>query len=153
MLHKKFADCVYFAGIVFSIIMINKFLHYTGIITCLALIAACFMPWVHYNNINETFTGFNVTKFTTGNYYGKAGVTITVISIIILACMLVPKMGAKRLNIFMGALLLAYCIRTYIIFTSALFEGELVKQPGIYLVVILPFIIMVSAVFPNIDKS
>ncbi|MEP6712573.1 MAG: hypothetical protein ABJA37_09165 [Ferruginibacter sp.] len=133
--------------------MINKLLSYTGIIACLALIGACFMPWVHYNNINETFTGFHVTKFTTGNYYGKAGITITVMTGIILIGMVLPKVGLKRLNLFMGALLVAYCIRTYIIFTSALFEGEVAKLPGIYLVVILPFIIMVSAIFPNIDKK
>ena len=140
-------------AVYFTAFMINKYLHYTGIIACLALIAACFMPWVHYNNINETFTGFHVTKFSTGNYYGKAGITITVLTLIILLCMLLPKMGAKRLNLFIGALLVAYCIRTYIIFTSALFEGEVVKQAGIYLVVILPLIIMVAAVFPNIDKK
>ena len=133
--------------------MLNKILHYTGIVACLALIAACFLPWVHYNNINETFTGFHVTKFSTGNYYGKAGITISAITLLIFTCMLIPKMGAKRLNLFLGALLLAYCIRTYIIFTSALFEGEVVKYIGIYLVLFLPFLIMVTAVFPNVNKN
>jgi hypothetical protein len=134
-------------------IMVNRLFNIIGIFCCILLIAACFMPWVHYNSINQTFTGFNVTKFTTGNYYGKAGIPISVITTFILLCMLVKKIWAKRVNLFMAALLVAYGIRTYIIFTSALFEGELIKKIGIYLILILPFFILASAVFPKIEKN
>jgi hypothetical protein len=133
--------------------MLPKYFHYTGILACIALIAACFMPWTHYNNINETFTGFHVTRFPTGNYYGRAGLIITVITIIILLLMLTPALWAKRVNLFLCALLLAYTVRTYIIFTSALFEGEVEKQAGIYLIVILSVILMASAVFPHLKEK
>ena len=137
----------------FIFFMVVKIFHYTGIIACLALLAACFMPWVHYNNINETFTGFNVHRFTTGNYYGKAGIPITVLTVIILLCMFVKKIWAKRVNLFVAAVLVAYGIRTYIIFTSALFENEIVKKPGIHLVAILPFIILASTIFPYLEDK
>jgi len=128
-------------------------MHWVGILGCVAIIAACFMPWVHYNNVNETFTGFHVIRFTTGNYYGKAGIPISIFASIILVLMLVPKILAKRINLFMAALLFAYCIRTYIIFTSALFEGELNKLPGIYLVLVASLLIMISTLFPKLPSK
>ena len=128
-------------------------MHYTGIAACLLLIAACFIPWVHYNNINETFTGFHVTKFSTGNYYGRAGIIICVFTAIILLFTLISKVWAKRVNLFLSAVLFAYCIRTYIIFTSALFEGEVEKKTGIYLIIVLSFIILIASVFPKIEDK
>jgi hypothetical protein len=133
--------------------MFLKISYYTGIIACMALVVNCFMPWVHYNNINETFTGYHVTRFVTGNYYGRAGIVITIMCSIIEVFMLIPRLWAKRLNLFFAALLFAYCIRTYIVFTSSLFEGEVEKYAGIYLIVILSFVILVSTVFPKMGKK
>ncbi len=132
--------------------MFSKIIYYAGIVASVAIIVCCFLPWVHYNNINTTFTGFNVTKFATGNYYGRAGVPITIMSVIILILMLLPRIWAKRTNLFVAALLFAYCIRTYIIFTSALFEGEVEKLAGIYLIIILSFIILLGSLFPKMEK-
>ena len=128
-------------------------MHYTGIAASLLLIATCFMPWVHYNNINETFTGFHVTKFSTGNYYGRAGLVICFFTALILLFILAPKVWAKRTNLFLSAILFAYCIRTYIIFTSALFEGEVEKKAGIYFIVVLSFLILIASVFPKIEDE
>ena len=134
-------------------IMIVHFFRRLGIPACIALILTCFLPWVHYNNVDLTFNGYNVEPFSTGNNYGKAGIPITWISSFILVCMMIPKIWAKRLNIFLAAFLMAYGIRTYIIFTSALFENELEKKLGIYLVVILPIIILVSTLCAEPGKQ
>lgn len=133
--------------------MFSKISYYTGIIACIGIIVCCFIPWVHYNSINETFTGYHVTKFSTGNYYGKPGVVITIMGSIILIFMLVSKVWAKRVNLLLAALLFAYCIRTYILFTGALFEGEVEKMAGIYLIIVLSFLVLVGAVFPKMGKE
>ena len=130
-----------------------RFMHIIGMLAAVALVAACFMPWVHYNSINVTFTGFHVTKFAGGVYYGKAGAVITPLAIIILILMLVPKIWAKRVNLLLAGLLFAYCIRTYIVFTGSLFEGEVEKLAGIYLVLVFSFILLVTAVFPKIEEK
>ena len=132
--------------------MFSRICHYTGLLACIAIVGACFLPWTHYNNINETFTGYHVTRFSTGNYYGRSGIVITIMTGIIFLFMLLPYIWAKRINLFLAALLFAYCIRTYIIFTSALFEGEVDKKPGIYLIILLSFIILVASVFPTTGK-
>ena len=131
----------------------NKYYHYTGLLCCFLLIAACFLPWAHYNNINETFTGFNVKRFSTGNYYGKAGRIITIFTVLIFVLMLVPKLWAKRVNLFLSALLFAYCIRTYFIFTNALFEGEVEKKAGIYLIIIFSLLLLITSVFPKKEST
>ncbi len=111
------------------------------------------MPWTHYNSINETFNGFNVKRFSTGNYYGKAGRIITIFTILIFVLMLVPKLWAKRVNLFLSALLFAYCIRTYIIFTNSLFEGEVEKKAGIFLIILFSFFVLLTSVFPKKEHN
>lgn len=133
--------------------MSTRFLHIVGIISSLAIIGVCFIPWTFYNSIHETFTGYHVIRFTTGNYYGRAGIVITVFSSLILLLMFINKIWAKRINLFLSALLFAYTIRTYIIFTSALFEGEVEKKPGIYLIVFISAVMLISAAFPKVTMK
>lgn len=111
------------------------------------------MPWVYVQSINDTFTGFHVTRFPSGTYYGRAGIFISILTAIIFIFMLIPVLWAKRANLLLAALLFAYSIRTYIIFTSALFENEIVKKPGIYLQMILAFFILVASAFPTTQEK
>ena len=127
----------------------NTFFHYTALFSCIAMIAVCFIPWVHYNSINETFTGFHVNKFPTGVYYGRPGILISIFTGIIFLMNIWNNANAKRANLFISALLFAYCIRTYILFTGSLFDGEVVKEWGIYLIVILSLILLVCSIFPK----
>ncbi|MEJ7611830.1 MAG: hypothetical protein WKF88_11685 [Ferruginibacter sp.] len=123
--------------------------HALTLFCCIALVAVCFIPWVYYKSINDSFTGYHVTKFVTGVYYGRAGIFITVFAAIIFLLTIWKNNGAKRVSLFVAALLFAYCIRTYILFTGSLFEGEVVKHPGIYLIVFLSMILLVSSAFPK----
>ena len=131
----------------------KKLLHYTAIFSCIALIATCFIPWVHYNNIDVTFNGYNVKRFATGVYYGRAGIIITVLVSISLLFTLMPSVVAKRINMFLCAILVAYTLRTYVIFTGSLFDGEVTKLAGIYLIVILSFVLVICSVFPYLKKE
>ena len=131
----------------------KKNLHYLAIVATLAIIATCFIPWVHYNNIDVTFNGYNVKKFATGVYYGRAGIIITIFAAISLLFTLMPSIVAKRVNMFLCALLVAYTLRTYVIFTGSLFDGEVTKLAGIYLIVFLSFVMVICSVFPYLKKE
>lgn len=63
--------------------------------------------------------------------------------------MFVPKVGAKRINLFIAGLLVAYAIRTFVVFTGSLIAGDVEKKIGIILVLILPVLILISTVFPK----
>ncbi len=113
------------------------------------MIAVCFMPWVHINSINETFTGYHVIKFANGTDYGQPWKVICGIAIIIFALNFVNNIVAKVVNLFIAAFLLAYCIRTYVLFTGSLFDGEVTRFAGIYLIVLLSAVLLVCSVFPK----
>ncbi len=131
----------------------KKILHYTSIMSCIALIATCFIPWVHYNNIDVTFNGYNVKRFATGVYYGRAGIIITIFAATSCLLTLTQSVVAKRINMFLCALLVAYTLRTYVIFTGSLFDGEVTKLAGIYLIVILSLVMVICSVFPYLKKE
>ncbi len=133
--------------------MNKKYIQILAIATTSALIVTCFIPWVHYNSINETFTGFNVIKFSTGVNYGKAGKIISGLSVISLFCVIVPKLFLKRINMFATALLFAYCIRTYVLFTGSIFDGQVEKLAGIYLILLFSLAMVVCSVFPNLKEE
>jgi hypothetical protein len=133
--------------------MNKKYIQILAIITTIALIITCFLPWVHYNSINETFTGLNVKKFSTGVNYGKPGKIIIGLCVISLFCVLVPKLFLKRINMFATALLFAYCIRTYVLFTGAIFEGQVEKLAGIYLILLFSLTMVVCSIFPNLKEE
>ena len=131
----------------------KKAIQILAILSCLALIITCFLPWVHYNSINETFTGFNVKPFSTKVNYGKAGKIIVGLTIISLLCTIIPKLFLKRVNMFSTALLFAYCIRTYVLFTGSIFEGQVEKFAGIYLIMLFSLVLVVFSVFPNLEEG
>ncbi|MBI3883590.1 MAG: hypothetical protein HY305_05080 [Sphingobacteriales bacterium] len=80
--------------------MAVKILHWIGITACITLILSCFLPWVYYADINKTFTGF----FSEQNLYGRPGRFLVIIAVLVFICMLLPKIWAKRTNLFLSAL-------------------------------------------------
>ena len=131
----------------------KKILHYTALLACIALVAVCFIPWIHNNVTNQTFTGFNVKRFASGTTLGRAGIPISILATLSFLLTALPYTAAKRTNMFICALLVAYSIRTYVVFTGALFEGEIVKLAGIYLVNVLSIFLVVCSVFPYLKKE
>ena len=92
----------------------QRIIYWLGIAACIVLIIACFLPWTYHADVGKNFTGF----FSEKNAYGKPGRFFIIFTVIILTLMLLPKLWAKRTNIFMGAVVIAYAIKTYILFTS-----------------------------------
>lgn len=133
--------------------MLNKVFHYIGIVSCILLIIACFMPWTYYPGPKITFTGFNVQTFPSGVNYGKAGIPIVFLTVIILILTLLKSIVSKRINLFLCALLMAFAIRTFVVFSGSLIKGDLIIKPALFLVIILPFFILLSAIFPKDGRT
>jgi hypothetical protein len=125
--------------------MIVKYLHWLGIAACITLIISCFLPWVHYADINQNFTGF----YSYQNQYGKPGKLLVVLGTIILIFMLLPRIWAKRTNLFICALVVAYAIKTYILFSSCYNNYCPQKLFGLYLMVFCTVLMLVAAALPK----
>lgn len=130
----------------FFITMVIKLIHWLGIAACIVLIVSCFLPWAYYADIHQHFTGF----YSYQNNYGKPGKFLLVVGIIALALMLVPKLWAKRVNLFICALTVGYTIKTYILFTSCYNAYCPEKEMGIYLVLSASVMMLVACVFPEL---
>jgi hypothetical protein len=84
--------------------MIVKYLHWLGIAACITLVVSCFLPWVHYADINQNFTGF----YSYQNQYGKPGKFLVFFSTVVLILTILPKLQVKSryLIIFFSSVIL-----------------------------------------------
>ncbi len=132
--------------------MVLKFLHWVGLAACITLIVSCFMPWSYYADASiikeaeRTFTGF----YSLGNNYGKPGKFLVGLGVIALTLMLLPKIWAKRTNLFVCALTVGYAIKSYILFTSCYNAYCPEKKLGVFLMLISSIVMLIASAFPNL---
>jgi hypothetical protein len=128
-----------------------KILSWLGIAACIVLVISCFMPWTFYadNNIpseaERTFSGFFSYKYK----YGKPGKFLVFFAVVILSFMILPRIWAKRTNLFLSAFTLAYAIKTYILFTSCYNAYCPEKRAGIFVMLFSTVIMLLACIFPN----
>jgi hypothetical protein len=125
--------------------MILGILKWLGLTACILLVYTCFMPWTFHADIDKTFTGF----YSYNNHYGKPGILLTFLSVIVFVFMLLPKVWAKRANLFICALTLGYAVKTYVLFASCYNAYCPEKKTGLYLMIAACCIMLLSAVFPD----
>ena len=123
-----------------------KYSKWIGVLAALALIAVCFMPWTYHADVQKNFTGF----FSERNAYGKPGKFLIIFSCVSILLFLVPRIWAKRTNLFVTAILTAYAIKTYIMYTSCYNAYCPEKKAGIYLVLFLSLAQFVASLFPDV---
>lgn len=122
-----------------------KYSNFIGIAALVVLVISCFLPWTFHPDLNKTFTGF----FSENNLYGKPGKVLIFFSIVASLCFVIPKVWAKRINFFVCAVLLAYAIRNFIIF-SGCYRGICPeKKMGLWMMVLSACLALVMAVIPD----
>jgi len=104
------------------------------------------MPWTFYKDINQTFTGF----YSFQNQYGKPGKFLCFNAVIAFTLMMLPKVWAKRTNLFVCALAVGYAIKTFILFTSCYNAYCPEKKAGIWLMFLATFLMLLSSAFPDL---
>lgn len=129
--------------------MFVKYLHWIGIVACVTLIVSCFLPWSYYADLKLTFNGF----YSYGNFYGKPGIFLSFFGAITLVFMLLPRVWAKRANLFICAFTLAYAIKTFILFGSCYNNYCPQKLFGLYLVLGSSVLMLLASGFPNVKLN
>ncbi len=122
-----------------------KYSQPAGVFLCLLLIANCFLPWSYVADIHLLITGVDG-----GADLGKPGLFNIILCIIMILFFLIPRLWAKRTNVIIGALNIAWSIRNYI-FAGACSGGICPeKRAGIYLLLLLSFAIEIATFLPPI---
>jgi hypothetical protein len=123
-----------------------KYSQWIGVAASMLLIVACFLPWTWYPDLQKNFTGF----FSERNMYGRPGKVLVFLSVLALVLFLAPRIWAKRTNMLLGAVILAFAIKSYILYVSCYRGICPEKKAGIYLILIAPAIMVLSSILPDI---
>ncbi|HXB06104.1 MAG TPA: hypothetical protein VNW04_03290 [Puia sp.] len=117
-----------------------------GVAAAVLVVAASFMPWAYFPVLQKEFTGF----FSEGNSYGRPGKVLLFFSGAEIVLFLVPRVWAKRANIFVSAVGLAWGIKCFYLYTVC-YRGECPeKRAGLFLVVAGTLIALVAALLPDV---
>jgi hypothetical protein len=123
-----------------------KFSQWIGVVACITLVASGFMNWTWYPDLHKFFTGY----YTQNNIYGKPAKFFAILAVLAIIFFLVPKVWAKRWNILICAFIVAYAVKTFILFTTCYRGVCPQKQPGIWIMLVSSFIIMLSGLLPDL---
>ena len=129
-----------------------KYSQWIGVAAALLLIGVCYLPWAYYPELQKEFTGF----FSENNVYGRPGKIFMFFCGIAIILYLIPRIWAKRANLFVCAINFAFAINIFIRFTGCARGVCPEKRIGIFLMLLASIIMVVAAVLPDIqlkDKS
>ncbi|HTR28483.1 MAG TPA: hypothetical protein VMH27_04390 [Puia sp.] len=124
-----------------------KYSQWIGIAAALLLVAACYMPWAYFPDLGKEFTGF----FSEQNRYGRPGKVLTFLSLAMMMLFLIPKVWAKRINMIVAAITVAFVIRSYILFTACYRGICPEKRIGVFLVVLAAVITLAATLLPDLS--
>ena len=124
-----------------------RWMKWIGIASVIILIIACFNPWVIIESRNITVSGVKAD----GTNFGIPGYLHFTFSIFFILFTLIPRVWAKRANLLVTGINLGWAIRNYFMI-SACSGGECpTKKIWLYLVGISSILMLVSALFPDIE--
>ncbi|MBI1341710.1 MAG: hypothetical protein GC171_02115 [Terrimonas sp.] len=121
---------------------------WVGIVAAIILVISCFLPWYIIS-----WKGFTVTGLDAGETFGKPGYNHFVFAFFFLVFSLIPKVWAKRWNLLVVGLNLAWAARNYFVISTC--EAGLCpeKKIGIFLVLGASVLMLVAALFPHMEIS
>lgn len=125
--------------------VLSKWMKWLGTVAALLLLGACFLPWVHIASVNLTITGIN----TRGTNFGSPAYLHFVLLPFFLLFSWVPRIWAKRANLLLAAINLAWAVRNYFMYTTCRGGECPEKQWALYIVLLAAIIMMLSALLPD----
>ena len=124
-----------------------RYMKWIGLLAVILLVVSCFLPWVIITSQNITVSGVD----STGTNFGKPGYAHFVLGFFFIVFHLIPKLWAKRVNLLIVALNIAWAVRNYFIISTCR-EGDCPeKQIGLWLVLGASAPILIAALFPDIE--
>ena len=123
-----------------------RWMKWTGLMATVLLVVSCFTPWVVIESRNMVISGID----TTGTNFGKPGYLHFILTGLFLIFLMIPRIWAKRSNLLICAVNIAWSVRNFIIITACHMGECPDKKPGIYLTIFASAIMLLSSFFPDI---
>lgn len=122
-----------------------RILKWAGLLAALGIFGAAYLPWVYIESRNLTFTGVD----TTGSNFGSPAYIHFIFAGLFGLLTLVPRLWAKRANLLVVALNLAWALRNFFMIASCAGGECPVRKAGLLLTLAASFIMLLSALFPD----
>ena len=123
-----------------------RYSQWIGVVAAVVLVAACFLPWTYHPDLDKNFTGF----FSEQNIYGRPGRVFIFFSAQGIIFYFIPRLLAKRWNLLVCALIVAYALKSFIVY-SGCYQGICpTKKVGLWLMLLSAIIMLVMAVLPDV---
>ncbi len=110
----------------------------------MAIVAVCFMPWVYISSIQTTVTGIRADKTN----FGHPGLINIILSTVATVLFIIPRVWAKRMNLFISTFNLAWAVRNFLLITQCELGDCPEKRPGIYLLFVLSVVLLLMTFIP-----
>jgi hypothetical protein len=123
-----------------------KYSQLLGCIAVVLLAAVCYLPWSFIPEGNIVVTGMSAP----GTMYGKPGLMHFVLGCLLILFFIIPKIWTKRINLFVGAINLAWSVRNYILLSTCYMGQCPQKKYGLYLEFLLCIIILIMTFLPDL---
>jgi hypothetical protein len=127
-----------------------KYSTHIGILFCLILVVTAFFPWIHIESLQIYVSGVGADIKTV---FGKPALMNFYLIPLLVLFFLIPKIWAKKINPFIGAINFAWALRNLLLLSSCR-NGECpVKQIFLYIYFISASIILIMTLLPNHKRT
>ena len=120
-----------------------------GFAASIVLAISCFFPWVFIESKNIIVSGID----SNGTSFGKPGYFHFLLIAFFLFFNFTPRVWAKRSNLLVTALNLAWAVRNYFIISGCFMGDCPVKKTAIYFLIPASVFMLLAALFPDIKLS
>lgn len=126
-----------------------KYSQLVGTIAALLMIVFCFLPWSTVGIYNIILSGVNgrVNETLT---FGRQIIPQIFFSTFLVLLFNIPRIWAKRTNLFFGLINLSWCIKNFIIFSICRQGICPEKKAALYLELLLAVIVLISTLLPKL---
>ena len=122
-----------------------RYLKWIGVLSALLLVVACFLPWIHIESKDIIVTGVDAPKTN----YGRPGYFNLLMTVFFIVFTLIQRVWAKRANLLVVALNVAWSVRNYFILSTCQAGECPLVQPALYGLLVLSILMLISGLFPD----
>ena len=123
-----------------------RYMKWIGLLAVVLLVVSCFLPWVIIPSKDIIVSGVN----STGTNFGKPGYAHFVLGFFFIIFHFISKLWAKRINLLIVALNLAWAVRNYFIISMCRVGECPEKQIALWLALGASGLMLLGALFPDI---
>ena len=120
---------------------------WVGVVAAILLVVSCFTPWVIIESKNIVVSGIDAT----GTNYGKPGYFHFIMAFFFLLFSFIKKIWAKRLNLIVAGLNLAWAVRNYFVVTACSGGVCPSNQSALWVMLLSSILLLVCSFFPDVE--